>query len=84
MQYNFSHHLTTEFTACSQAAITESAELLESADLPDPCSQATPIYMLSMTSLVQNISIGQLGSAVPAVSPSSFLCTSQHDKLNST
>jgi len=55
----------TDFAASPQAAITELVDFAELAELmekfltPDP----TPFYILSMTSMVWNISIGQLGLA---------------------
>ena len=40
-----------------------------------PPGQLPPVYILGMTSYGLEYPFGQLGSAVPAVSPPSFLCT---------
>jgi len=41
------------------------------------------LYMPSMTPYCMEYPLGQLGSAVPAMSPPNFLCTWQHEKLQS-
>jgi len=65
-QYNFSHCPMTDCAVCPQAATAELTELAEPEDLENlwiPAPQPTAIHMLSMTSMVWNISVGQIGLA---------------------
>jgi len=70
-QYNFSHSPMTDCTASPQAAIAELADFADLTELAEltklteesSCPLAKPIHKLSVTSMVWNISTGQLGLA---------------------